>query len=136
MKRIIPATIIGLLITLAIVAFQLPEKNSVTSSPQDQTAMFPEHVSTILQTSCFDCHSDESGNFKAKSKLNLSKWNDLSNAKKVGKMENIAEVVKKGDMPPKKYLEKNPAATLSTEQVDAVTKWTTEETNKLMGGGE
>lgn len=136
MKRIIPFMTVGLFAFAAILAFRAPEKKVVPYHPQDEKAMFPENISTIFETSCYDCHSEASNNFKAKSKLNLTKWNDLSDAKKVGKMENISEVVKKGDMPPKKYLEKNPAATLDKEKVNAVTGWATEETNKLMGGGE
>jgi hypothetical protein len=89
----------------------------------------------MLETSCYDCHISESSNLKAKGKLNFSKWEEMSDAKKVGKMEDIAKEVSEGKMPPSKYLDKNPSATLSKEQVETIVKWTTDETNKLMGGG-
>ena len=136
MKKLIPITITGLLIMTAILAFRAPERNATTSQPQDQPALFPEDISTIFETSCYDCHGEAGSNAKAKTKLNYGKWADMSAAKKVGKIEKIAEVVKKGDMPPGKYLEKKPEAKLNQEQVEAITKWASDETSKLMGEGK
>ena len=115
---------------LALMAFNYPSFNS----PQDQPAApFPDDVAKIFQVSCHDCHTDAASNAKAKLKLNFSKWSELSDAKKVGKMENINEVVTKGDMPPGRYLENHPEAKLTADQKAVVTKWVTEESKKLMG---
>ena len=130
MKKFILSGIAMSFAVLALMAFNFPSFNS----PQDKPASpFPDDVAKILQTSCFDCHGDASSNAKAKMKLNLGKWDELSDAKKVGKMENINEVITKGDMPPGKYLEKNPDAKLTNDQKAVVNKWVTEESKKLMG---
>lgn len=107
---------------------------SFTSPPQEKPApVFPEQVQSILENSCFDCHSDGASNAKAKMKLNLSKWNEMTDAKKVGKMEGIQETLIMGDMPPAKYIEKNPGKALTQEQKDTIGKWVAEESAKLMG---
>ena len=42
--------------------------------PEDDLYLgWPEEVMTLLERSCFDCHTAESGNVKAKGKLNFSK---------------------------------------------------------------
>ncbi len=118
---------------LAFMAFTLPSGNDI-NPPQDKAAaLFPDDIQKIMETSCYDCHTDASTGEKAKLKLNFSKWSEMTTAKKVGKLEGISEVVKSGDMPPEKYLAKFPDKALTTEQKELVTKWIAEETSKLMG---
>jgi hypothetical protein len=132
MKKLILSGIAMSFAVLALMAFNYPSFNKF--NPQDKPASgFPENVEKILQTSCFDCHSEASSNSKAKLKMNLSKWNELSDSKKVGKMEKINEVIKAGDMPPGKYLEKYPDHALTPEQKSIIDTWITEESKKLMG---
>ena len=65
--------------------------------------------------------------------MNLSKWNDLSAAKKVGKLQDIEDILKKGDMPPAKYVDRYPDHAPSQEQKDIIIKWAETESDKLMG---
>jgi hypothetical protein len=133
MKKNILSVIVLITFALAVMAFTLPSVRMI-NPPQDQKAvLFPENVGLIFETSCYDCHSDAASNAKAKLKLNFSKWNELSDSKKVGKMEGINEVIQKGDMPPGKYLEKFPEKVLSKDHKDVISKWVTEESAKLMG---
>jgi len=124
-------------VVLTVMAFTLPSgrhSNQGINPPQDKAAsIFPEDVQKVLETSCFDCHSEAASNAKAKMKLNFSKWSDLSDSKKVGKMEAINEVVSKGDMPPAKYISNHPDKAPGQEQKDIINKWATEESAKLMG---
>jgi mono/diheme cytochrome c family protein len=130
MKRIILSGIAMSFAILALMAFTTPSFNN----PQDKPAsQFPADVEKIFQVSCNDCHTDAASNAKAKLKLNFSKWGELSDAKKIGKMESINEVIVKGDMPPGKYLENHPDAKLSDDQKAVVKNWVTEESKKLMG---
>src|SRR5512138_3612592 len=107
---------------LAMMAFIYPSGSSVRNNanpPQERVASpFPENIAKILENSCFDCHSDASSNEKAVAKMNLSKWNDLSAAKKVGKLQDIQDMLNKGDMPPAKYVAKYPDRAPSKEQKD------------------
>jgi len=118
---------------LALTAFRY---SPVTPSnpPQEQAkAQFPEDVQKIFETSCYDCHSNEASNLKAKTKLNFSKWSELSDAKKVGKMEEINEEIKTDKMPPSKYISNYPDHALTQAHKDIIDKWVNEETAKLMG---
>ena len=65
--------------------------------------------------------------------MNLSKWNDLSAAKKVGRLQDIEDILKKGEMPPAKYVDKYPDRAPSKEQKDTIIKWAEDESNKLLG---
>jgi hypothetical protein len=121
----------AILVTMAFTNASV-KHNPVT--PQDQAAsIFPEDIAKVMETSCYDCHTDASSNTKAKLKLNFSKWGDLSAAKKVGKMEAINDEIKKGDMPPAKYIEKFPERALNADQKNLVDKWVADETEKLLG---
>lgn len=118
---------------LAIMAFTIPS-GEIMNPPQEQVApAFPEDVQKILETSCYDCHTDAATNIKAKSKLNFSKWAEYSDAKKVGKMESINEEIVKGDMPPGKYITNYPEKAPGQQQKDIIGKWVTETSAKLMG---
>ena len=137
MKNSVVSVIALFSATLVVLAFTYPAGRLSANNgnpPQEQVApVFPEAVQKVVETSCFDCHSDASSNAKAKMKLNFSKWSDLSDSKKVGKMEAINEVVSKGDMPPAKYISNHPDKAPGQEQKDIINKWATEESAKLMG---
>jgi len=137
MKKLILSSIVLIAAALAVMAFTYPtvrlSANNVNPPQEKVTPVFPENVQKIFETSCFDCHSDAASNAKAKMKLNFSKWSELSDAKKVGKMEAINEVVSKGDMPPAKYISNNPDRAIGQEQKDIIDKWATDESAKLMG---
>jgi hypothetical protein len=124
-------------VVLAVMAFNLPSghhSNQGINPPQDQAAsVFPENVQKIFETSCYDCHSDLGSNAKAKMKVNFSNWSELSDSKKIAKMENINEEISKGDMPPAKYQSNYPDRVPGKEQKEIISKWVTEETAKLMG---
>jgi uncharacterized membrane protein len=133
MKKVFLYSIAIIAVSLAFMAFTFTSYNTTLSPQEEVKSGFPEDVQEIITTSCYDCHSTEGSNIKAKSKLNFSKWNDYSSAKKVGKLEGINETIKENDMPPGKYLNKHPDRALTDEQKELVYKWVTEETNKLMG---
>lgn len=137
MKKPILSVIVLFAAILAMMAFTFPTFRMAgdrENPPQEKvTPAFPDDVQKVLETSCSDCHGEATINTKAKSKLNLSKWNDLSDVKKVAKMEAISEVVTKGEMPPEKYVTKYPEHALTQAQKDLINKWTADESAKLMG---
>lgn len=136
MKKLIFPSLALIAATLAVMAFTYPTVHLSASNvnpPQEKvTPAFPEAVQKVFESSCFDCHSAESSNPKAKSKLNLSKWEDMSDTKKVAKMEAINDMLKKGDMPPGKYLSKYPERKPNQGQKDIINKWIIEESARLM----
>jgi hypothetical protein len=52
--------------------------------------------------------------------------------KKITTLKEIAEVLEKGEMPPKKFLEKNPDKKLTEEQVKILTDWSKKEMDALL----
>jgi len=137
MKKMILPGIVLFAVVLAAMAFNFPaSKTSCDQVNPPQLLVispFPENVAKVLETSCYDCHSDASSNVKSVGKLNFSKWNDLTDAQKVGKMQDIIDITKKGDMPPAKYVTNYPDRAPSQEQKDTIIKWATEESDKLIG---
>jgi hypothetical protein len=133
MKKVLFSPMLLIAAVLAVMAFTYPSFNTYNNPQVKLASIFPENVQKIFETSCYDCHSDLSSNEKAKTKLDFSGWGTLSDAKKVGKMQDIQDVISKGDMPPGKYVEKFPDRALTAEQKEVVNKCLTEESNKLMG---
>ncbi len=104
------------------------------SNPQEKLELgFPAEVMTVLERSCFDCHTDESGNMKAKGRLNFTKWAEYTPAKKIGKLDDICSTLKEGKMPKKGYLEKYPDKALTQDEINLICKWTEDEMEKLAG---
>jgi hypothetical protein len=101
--------------------------------PEDIDLGWPEEVMTLLERSCFDCHTAESGNVKAKGKLNFSKWNSYKLTKQISKLDGIRETIEQKDMPPKKYIEKKPEAVFTDEEITLITGWADAEIDSLMG---
>ncbi len=137
MKKLLTSIIIALFTVAVIMAFTVPEvKNVIVKSqaPQDKTDLgFPKDVTAVIESTCFNCHSDKSSNIKSKAKLNFDHWNDYSDAKKVGKLGDIKDVINKGKMPPKKFLERFPDKAFTDAQKQDFIKWTEDESKKLIG---
>lgn len=130
MKRI---TYFSLLPLLAIVIFVAAQNTYLAPVPQEEVASeWPEDVTEMLEASCNDCHSKDASNVKAKGALNFTKWEDYKLTKKIGKLNDISEVVKGKKMPPKKFLEKFPDKALSDDQIVVITNWANAEAEKLM----
>jgi hypothetical protein len=122
-----------MLVAIAFIAFTQPVTLATTPPAEEDELQFPGDVLSVFENACFDCHISESKNVKGKTKLNFSKWNDYKDSKKVGKLDEICEVVKENEMPPEKYLEKHPDKKLTQEQIALVCAWVDEEAEKLMG---
>lgn len=104
------------------------------SPEESSTSMAGEEVKAVLKTSCYDCHSNGASSDKSKDALNFDEWDSYKTTKKISKLSDIAEVVEEGEMPPGKYLKKNPAAALDKDQKKLLIDWAEEEGEKLLGG--
>ena len=92
----------------------------------------PEDVNTILSNSCNGCHSTGARAEDAVKALDFKKWDEYKATKKVSLLNEIHEVLEEGQMPPEKFLNKNPDKAPSAEDKEKIMKWTKEETAKLM----
>ncbi len=144
MKKIIKKILfIGLIIFLLMQLYQ-PARNE--SYEQELTANLtkmydvPKNVETILRTSCYDCHSNntnyplysyiqparffmESHIKEGKENLNFSEWGNYSNRKQNNKLDRIAKQIKSNEMPLSSYTMIHKNATLSATQKKEIINW-------------
>ena len=114
----------------------------------EASTQIPEDVQAILNTSCKDCHSNEttypwyskiqpSAWFlehhieEGRGEMNLSLWNTYENNRKRRKLSEICEQVESREMPLPAYLYIHSDAKLSDEQIAILCEWTKQESAKL-----
>lgn len=108
----------------------------------------PSDVNTILQTACYDCHSNHT-NYpwytniqpiglwmqhhveEGKDELNFSVFNTYSAKRKKHKLKEIIEEVEGHEMPLSSYTIIHKEAELSVEQILTLTQWATDEMKKM-----
>ena len=123
-KKIVQLVVIGLL-------FLVFQSFSPDTPPGE---VFPEEISTILKTSCYDCHYTGAKAEKALKAVNFEEWGELRATKKIALLGEICTVMEEGKMPPEKYLEHKPDSKLSEKQIKLLCEWTEQEAEKLMQG--
>ena len=95
-------------------------------------AVFPDEITSILKTSCYDCHYTGSSSERALKAVNFAAWDEYRPTKQIGLLGDIGEVVEKQKMPPGKYVKNKPEAELSEKQIKLLADWTEQEAEKLM----
>nr|WP_314897725.1 heme-binding domain-containing protein [uncultured Flavobacterium sp.] len=144
MKSIISKTVlIGFILFLLIQLYQ-PSRNIDNGQilPQHITKVYkvPDNVQTILQTSCFDCHSNNT-NYpwysyiqparffmeehieEGKENLNFSEFGKYSKRKQENKLKAIVKQIKSNEMPLSSYTLIHRNAVLTTTQKEEVIDW-------------
>ena len=134
---------IGLIIFLLIQLYQ-PARN--ISFEQDITGNFtkvynvPKNIETILRTSCYDCHSNntnypwysyiqparffmESHIKKGKENLNFNEFGNYSSRKQKNKLDRMIKEIKSDEMPLSSYTLIHKNAILTSTQKTEVLNW-------------
>ena len=100
----------------------------------------PENISSILRTSCYDCHSNETswplysyiapvsfllaGDVKEGRKhLNFSEWDKYSSDKQIKLLEEMIEEVEKENMPLTIYTFTHPNSKLDSNRIKLLKQW-------------
>ena len=120
----------GLFLTFVFVTFVLMAAEK--STPTKATDNMPDNVKARVDKSCFGCHNTGSQNEDAKEKLDFKTLDKLSRIKKIGKLKHILEAVEEGEMPPKRFLERNLDKKLTEDEVKILTEWTKKEATLLV----
>ncbi|MGB1270270.1 MAG: heme-binding domain-containing protein [Flavobacteriaceae bacterium] len=136
---------IGLLALFAAAQFINPDKNESEFVPESDFITLeqpPEHLASILKTSCYDCHSNNTiypwydritpVNFwvnshitDGKKHLNFSEWNSYSAKKKAHKLDEFIEMIEDKEMPLASYTLTHQDAKLSDADIIELTNWVT-----------
>lgn len=142
-KKIIKNTLIVLLILLVFIQFIHPKKNINTIvTPQDIAVMhpLPDSVRLILQSACYDCHSNNTrypwyNNIQpvafwlndhvngGKDHLNFSTFGSYTKDKQIKKLKAVAKAVEEGYMPLDSYLWIHKDAVLTVAQKKLLIDW-------------
>ncbi len=135
--------LIGLLIVLVIIQFFRPKKNmSTTASPNHISAKYnvPADVQSILNKACNDCHSNNTkypwyNNIQpvawwlsyhvkeGKAELNFDEFMTYPAKKADHKMEEVIEMVKKGEMPLNSYTWTHTDARITQAEKEKIVNW-------------
>lgn len=137
---------IALLIILVGMQFYRPEKNKAegdyVAAFEAETKPSPE-VKQLLETTCYDCHSDNT-NYpwynnvapisywldhhieEGKEHLDFSDWENYTVKKKDHKLEELIEEVEEGEMPLKEYTWTHKEARLTEDQKKLLMDWAKE----------
>ncbi len=109
----------GLLFAFVAIQFFSTERNQSSVVPKTDFLLVnnpPQNIRTILQESCYDCHSNntdypwysnvqpaawflEDHVKNAKGELNFNLWSELSDRRKSSKLKSIINQVKDDEMP-------------------------------------
>lgn len=143
MKKFFKRLFLVLLLAFIVIQFFRPAKNkSGGISKNDITALYavPQDVQTILKTSCYDCHSNntvypwyaevqpvawwlDDHVQDGKKDLNFSEFASYRPRRQYRKLEEINELVKENEMPLNSYLWIHKDAKLSDQQKLTLANW-------------
>lgn len=145
MKSYIKWIIYSLLILLVGIQFIPTSINQQEITPYTdirKVYTIPDNVLTILEVSCFDCHSNNT-NYpfysriqpmamlmdkhvrEGKEELNFSEFGDYSDRKKRNKLFSIQNQVKDGEMPLSSYTLMHNDAKLTANEKKLIEEWIT-----------
>jgi Haem-binding domain len=146
--RIVTA-VFGLWVLASVLVHRLPHDVSDRSgAPLLPGAEIAPSVSNVFNHACIDCHSEKTrwpwysnlapaswlieGDVKrARSRLNLSRWDSVDTAEQRALLTAIATVIENHEMPPHRYVILHPQAKLSTDDSAQVIEWTRVERRRL-----
>ncbi|MEP7142101.1 MAG: heme-binding domain-containing protein [Ferruginibacter sp.] len=145
MKKTLKKLALALLAVLIIIQFFRPAKNNSTLpgvSSNDISKVWPvtDDVHKILQTSCYDCHSNNTKYpwyinvqpvawwmndhiLEGKKEINFSEFASYRIGRQYKKMEEIIEQVKDDEMPLYSYTIIHRNAILNKDQKLSLTNW-------------
>lgn len=117
-----------------------------SNPPVTEEIIAPEKVSIILETSCYDCHSNETnwpwyayvapvsffvaGDVNtARKHLNFSEWDKYDEKRRSKKLDGVMELVEKGVMPLSSYTFLHSDAKMNPEKVKVIKDWVNSTSN-------
>ncbi len=135
--------LIGLLIVFVVIQAYRPQRNedvTVTTNHITSANAVPADVQQILKRACMDCHSNNTAYpwyanvqplgmwlqhhvNEGKAELNFSEFNTYTAKKKAHKMEEVAEMVEKGEMPLNSYTIIHTDAKLTKDEAETLITW-------------
>jgi hypothetical protein len=152
MMKFLKILLIILVIAFIILQFipnRMPENTVAGKDDLITSGEIPANISSILRSSCYDCHSSQTSYpwyskvapaswllakdvREGRDDLNFSEWGSYTKRHQIKNLRKIKEEVSSGAMPLKKYLIIHRHARLSAEQKSALIAWTEEATKNIL----
>lgn len=143
MKKIIRYVLLFLLFAFVVIQFiKRPEivNEPVTDSDIMLALNVDERIATMLQSACYDCHSNQTRSpwyahvapvnwwiadhvEEARDELNFSLWTTFTAKRRDHKLEELVEMVESREMPLPNYVTLHKEADLSDEQIASLVAW-------------
>ncbi len=147
MKKILKPIGYVLLVVLIIIQFFRPKKNidvsgNLMANDISKAYYVPKDVQIILETSCYDCHSNNTQYpwyskvqpvawwlqdhiNEGKNEINFSEFATYRIGRKYKKLEAIIKEIKEDEMPLSSYTLIHRYAKLSSDQKERINNWAT-----------
>lgn len=93
---------------------------------------FPADVKAVIDNKCYGCHSKDGKSEDAKKGMMWDSIPLYPKDRQIAVLDDISEVLEKGEMPPEKLIEMHPEAKLSPEQVALLKSWAENTADDLM----
>lgn len=122
MKKLLSIPAIALVGILFLQGKSASEPGTVLTINTHEAAL-PDNVKAVVDQKCYGCHNANSKNEKAKAKLDWDALDKMKKSKRMAAMGEISEVLEKGEMPPKKFLENKPEAALTEAELATLVEW-------------
>ncbi len=156
MGKILKVGGIGLAILLIAIQFFRPERSNPAVDPAGDIAAqmsVPPAVRSILERSCYDCHSTKTrwpwytnvapvswlvvhDVDEGREHLNLSEWGSYKQGKRISRLDMMISEVDKGEMPPTTYLLLHGEAALTEADKDILCAWAEQLSDSLTAAGK
>ena len=148
MKKVLKIILATVLFIFIAIQFYQPalnvDKGQVYTTDFTQVYKMPIEVKAMLQTSCYDCHSNNTNYVwydyiqpartlvenhikNAKQDLNFNEWGTYSNRKQERLLNSIKEQIETKQMPLSSYTIMHENAKLNDEQIKVLTNWLKEQ---------
>ena len=148
MKKVLKIILAIVLFIFIAIQFYQPalnvDKGQVYTTDFTQVYKMPVEVKAMLQTSCYDCHSNntkyvwydyiqparaivENHINNAKEDLNFNEWGTYTNRKQERLLNSIKEQIETKQMPLSSYTLMHKDAKLNDEQIKVLTNWLKEQ---------
>jgi len=135
--------ILGLVVLFCLIQFfRIDKTNPPINQAQDiiNATNAPVEITSILKTSCYDCHSNETKypwytniapvswliakhRNEGRKHLNFSIWTTYDTEKKIKKLQESDEVIGNGEMPMSVYILQHSDAKLTPESKKTLLNW-------------
>lgn len=139
-RRIFWFLFVGVLVLIQLYPAPRPEVSSINPGDLMKNVDVPSNISTILKSTCYDCHSNETiypwySNIapvkwlvyydinNAREELNFSEWNSLTKMDKAEILDDISTEVLEEEMPLKIYPLLHAEAKLSKADRESISEW-------------